>query len=271
MAYVPEYVQEYVPEEPVRRRSHWGRYLLILLAVLLVLAVAADRVSAYIAARTVASQAKSQLEKEGVTLVGDPQVTIDGFPFLTQVAAGHYDKIDIKVNGPTTHGVRLDVLDVVAMGISADTASLLSGGGTISAEKVTGTATIAWKTFTQMVDLSGLKQYGIDPDTVTVTSTDAGHLRINAPVQYQGQTYGVQAAGTVSVNRDVLHVAVAGVQASDGTLPAPVQNQLSRIAQELNISVRVPPLPYHLSLDSVHTTAGGISITASARGVVIGA
>lgn len=267
MAYAPEYLQS----EPVRRRSHRGRWLLVLLLVLLLLALVADRVSAYIAARTVASQAKSQLEKEGVTLAGDPEVSIDGFPFLTQVAAGHYDKIDIKVTGPTTHGVRLDELDVVATGIDADTGSLLSGGGTISADKVTGTATIAWKTFTQMVDLSGLQRYGIDPDAVQITSTSAGNLRITAPLQYQGQTYGVQASGKVSVDRDVLHVAVSGVQASDGTLPAPVQDQLSGIAQQLNISVRVPPLPYHLSLDDVRTTDRGISITASAHGVVIGA
>jgi len=32
----------------------------------------------------------------------------------------------------------------------------------------------------------------------------------------------------------------------------------------------VPALPYHLSLDSLRTTSAGISITASARDVVIG-
>ena len=253
------------------KRRHRGlRVLAIVVLVLIVLLIAADRIGVVVAERTVADKAQTQLASEGVTIDGKPKVDIHGFPFLTQVAAGHYDRIDISVPDPSTRGVRLDSLAVTATDVSADTKALINGNGRIQANKVVGTGNLGWAALNQLIDLSGVRQYGIDPAKITIGSTDAGHLRISAPVSFQGQTFTIQASGAISVKKDVLHVAVSNVTASDTPLPQALQPTLAAIAAQLTFDVRIPQLPYRLSLDSVKATSGGIAITASAENVVLG-
>ena len=62
-----------------RRRSRWWLYVLIALVVLLVLLVIADRASVAYAENRMAQQIQSQ------GLSSKPHVSIEGFPFLTQV------------------------------------------------------------------------------------------------------------------------------------------------------------------------------------------
>ncbi len=253
------------------KRRHRGlRVLAIVVLVLIVLLIAADRIGVVVAERTVADKAQTQLASEGVTIDGKPKVDIHGFPFLTQVIAGHYDRIDISVPDPATRGVRLDSLAVTATNVSADTQALINGTGRIEASKVVGTGNLGWTALNQLIDLSGVRQYGIDPDKITIGSTDSGHLRISAPASFQGQTFTLQASGAISVKKDVLHVAVSNVTASDTPLPRALQSTLEAIAAQLTFDVRIPQLPYRLSLDSVKATSAGIAITASAQNVVLG-
>ncbi len=252
-------------------RRHRGlRVLAIVVLVLVVLLIAADRIGVVVAERAVADKAQTQLASEDVTIDGKPKVDIHGFPFLTQVAAGHYDRIDISVPDPSTRGVRLDSLAVTATNVSADTKALVNGNGRIEASKVVGTGNLGWAALNQLIDLSGVKQYGIDPTKITIGSTDSEHLRISAPASFHGQTFTIQAIGAISVKRDVLHVAVSNVTASDTPLPQVLQGTLQAIARQLTFDVRIPQLPYRLSLDSVRATSGGIAITASAQNVVLG-
>jgi hypothetical protein len=256
-------------DRPARR--HRGlRILVIVVLVLIVVLIAADRIGLVIAERTVASKAQTQLVSEGVALDGKPTVHIHGFPFLTQVIAGHYDRIDIAVPNPSGRGVRFDSLTVTATDVTAPTKALIDGNGRIEAAKVIGTGELGWASFSQLVDLSGVKQYGIDPSQIKIGSTDSGHLSISAPVTFQGQTFTVQGNGTITVNKDVLHVEVSKVTASDTPLPQVLQSMLQAIASQLTFDVRIPQLPYRLSLDSVRATSSGISITASASDVVLG-
>ena len=252
-------------------RRHRGlRVLAIVVLVLIVLLIAADRIGVVVAERTVADKAQTQLASEGVTIDGKPKVDIHGFPFLTQVAAGHYDRFETSLADPSTRGVRLDSLAVTATNVSADTRALISGNGRIEAARVVGTGNLGWAALNQLIDLSGVRQYGIDPAKITIGSTDSGHLRISAPVSFRGQTFTIAGSGAISVKKDVLHVAVSNVTASDTPLPRALQSTLKAIAAQLTFDVRIPQLPYRLSLDSVKATSGGIAITASAENVVLG-
>jgi hypothetical protein len=219
--------------------------LAIVVLVLIVLLIAADRIGVVVAERAVADKAQTQLASEDVTIDGKPKVDIHGFPFLTQVAAGHYDRIDISVPDPSTRGVRLDSLAVTATDVSADTGALINGNGRIEASKVVGTGNLGWAALNQLIDLS-------------------------APASFRGQTFTIQAIGSISVKKNVLHVAVSNVTASDTPLPQVLQPTLRAIANQLTFDVRIPQLPYRLSLDSVRATSGGIAITASAQNVVLG-
>ncbi len=254
--------------EPQPKRRRTGRVLLIVLLVFVVLLIAADRIGVVIAERTVATQTQKHLAAQGVTVSGKPSVDINGFPFLTQVAAGHYDKIDIDTTDTAGRGIRMDSLNLTATGVNAPTGGLMSGHATIKADRVVGTGKLGWKSFGQIVDLSGLKQFGVDPGSLTISGTDDGHITMVAPLSIQNQTFQAQATGTVSVTKNVLHISINDVTLSNGS-PADAQSQLDAIKQQLNFDVTLPALPYNLVLDSIRSNAAGVTITATAQNVVL--
>jgi hypothetical protein len=253
-----------------RPRRRGLRVAVFVVLAVLVLLVAADRIGLVVAERTVAGQVKTQMTSEGVTLDGDPHVTIHGFPFLTQVISGHYSRVDISFKNPSTRGVRLDSLLITARNVTAAAHDLIAGKGRVEAATMVGTGSLDWASFTQLVDLSGVKRYGIDPSKIRIGSSDGGHVNIEAPVSLLGQTFTIDATGTMSVHRDILHVGVSNVTASDSALPPQFNPTLAAIAKQLTFDVRIPELPYRLTLDKVRATSSGIAITASAKDVVIG-
>lgn len=253
-----------------RGNRRWGRFWLILVLVLIVLVIAADRIGVIVADREIADQAKKQLASQNVQVSGDPSVTIHGFPFLTQVAAGHYDKINIVVPKPSSKGISLSSLNVTATGVNADTGAVISGNGQIEADRVVGTGQIDWNSFTELVDLSGGQKYGIDPTKIHVSGTDDGHITLSVPVKIAGIAFTAVASGLISVANDIVHVQVTGVSTDDTSLPSIVSQQLTAIGQTLTFDARIPALPYNLKIGSVRATSAGISITASATHVVLG-
>src|SRR5215475_11288913 len=147
---------DYLAGTPRRKRR--GRrattVLLILLLVLVALAVVADRVAAYAASRTIADQAQQQLVAQHVRTPDKPTVSVDGFPFLTQVLAGKYKQVVIHSTHLTSSdlpGVVLDRLDVTATGINATTSALLNGDGQITADHISGTANLGWDSVTKLM------------------------------------------------------------------------------------------------------------------------
>jgi hypothetical protein len=252
-----------------RGNRRWGRILAVLALIVIVLLVILDRVGVVVAEDTVAKQARAQLASEDVTTSGNPSVTINGFPFLTQVLAGHYDKINIVVPDPTSKGVRLDSLNVTATGVNAPTGTVISGNGQVKADRVVGTAQIAWAAFEQMIDLSGVKQYGIEPSTLKINGTDDGAITMSAPVTLLGQSFTAIATGTVTLSDDLLHVKITQIKASGGALEPVVASALQSLVAQLTFDVRVPELPYHLKLQKITTTAGGVNISASAVNVTL--
>ena len=80
----------------LRPRRRWGLRLLIALLVLIGLLVAADRISLAVAERMAADtlQRSQQLPHR-------PDVSIDGFPFLTQLVGMTFDQIEVSVADAT--------------------------------------------------------------------------------------------------------------------------------------------------------------------------
>ncbi len=251
-----------------RRKRRGGRALAAVLLVVVVLLLVADRAGAAVAERQIANQAQARLASEGITSSGRPNVTIKGFPFLTQVITGHYDRIDISVKNPTSRGIRLDGVDVIATGVEAPVSDLTSGHPTATAERVTGTADISWTAFQQMIDLTGAQQFGLDPDTIQITSSAGGKIELTTPVTLLGQTITAVATGSVKIDRDNLHVTIDSIHASGGgSVPAAIDSQLNQLKTKLNFDVKIPPMPYELMVDSITSTDAGVVIAASANDV----
>src|SRR2546430_5374974 len=148
-----------------RGRKIWI-VLLILVVVLGGLFVASDRIAAYAAERTIASQTKKELVARDITSPSDPTVAVGGFPFLTQVARGRYDKITIHVDHPTSQGVTLDALDITAKGVNASTDALMNGTGQITADDVSGTTSLGWDGVNKLMKTSGFGGSGAPPSAL---------------------------------------------------------------------------------------------------------
>lgn len=78
---------------PARRRTRWPIVLLVILVVLVGGFVVADRVTLGLAEDKAASALQ---QSEG--LPHRPDVTVDGFPFLTQLLSGTFGQIDVTAS-----------------------------------------------------------------------------------------------------------------------------------------------------------------------------
>lgn len=223
--------------------------------------IVGDRIAAGVAERRIGAQAQQELAARDITTAQAPKVTIGGFPFLTQVLAGRYDKITIVVDRPTSRGVTLDRLDVVALGVNAPAGSVLHGGGRITADQVTGTASLGWGSVLKLIDLSGYVAAG-----ATASAQPDGLVRITAPVTALGRSITITATGNLSVSEGKVQLAIRQVS-HDGTLPPIAEQLLTRFKR--TFAVDIPPLPYHLVVRSAQAGPAGLLVTAAAQDVPI--
>src|SRR5437870_683936 len=183
---------------PRRRRGRRvGVVLLVLLLLLIGAVVAADRIAANVAANRIAEQATTEMQARGMTSASKPEATIGGFPFLTQVIRGEYQKITIKVDKPQTQQVKLDQLTLVATNVRAPASDLLNGTGTVVASQLTGTAIIGWEAVKSLVQLAGLPS-SVDPKALQVRVVD-NNVELRLPLQVAGVAVTLRATGTLAV------------------------------------------------------------------------
>src|SRR5919202_622162 len=132
----------------------------------------------------IAKTAASELRKAGATTEGEPSVTISGFPFLTQVIGGTYEKITINANKPQNGQVKLDSMTLVATDVKAAAGDLVNGRGPVTANHLTGTASMSWDNVKPLIELSGLP-VPFDLSHVQIKgSNDTVEIRV--PVAFAG-------------------------------------------------------------------------------------
>jgi LmeA-like phospholipid-binding len=257
-------VAEYGTARRPRRR---GRGLLITLIVLLVIIgivlFVGDRVGRSYAERIISDKVSEQVSNQKATSE-KPDVTIEGFPFLTQVAHGRYDEIKIELadfSGPAdqngTKKIKLPLLDIRAKDVQASLDTLRSGGN-IVAGTVTGTGTIDYQQLASLVDQPGL----------TLTEKN-GQLTGAAKVQVLGQSLNVTGAAKLTVADGVVHVRFANVDSPDLPDIPGIKALVAGYADKLGIDVRVPALPLKLKVQQVQPQADGLRFTAGASNVTL--
>jgi hypothetical protein len=238
----------------------------VVFVLLAVLALIADRVAASAAEREIAKQAVKEMNARGITSPKQPTAKIGGFPFLTQVAGGHYDKVTIDVDEPRTDRVKLQHLTVVATDVRASASDLMSGTGQVTADRVTGVATMSWEAVQSLLDLAGLN--GVDPKAVQLTVVN-DDVRLRIPVVVLGQQYALLASARVAVAGGVVRLQVTDVSLENGQIPAILQSVINNLKQRLQVAIRVPALPYKLTIKSVQSTEAGLLLNAAAEQVVL--
>jgi len=249
-----------------RPRKRWGRRLLITFIVLLIivggLLVALDRFAVSYAERRISDEVTTQVADQKATSE-KPEVTIEGVPFLTQVADGKYQEIKIQLAnfaGPAGRGktVRIPLLDVRATDVIAPLDTIRSGRGEIKAATVTGSGTIDYTQLTSLIGQPSLK----------IAEKD-GKLVGSAPVQALGQTFNASFTATLTVGNGVVQLRFTDVTA-DGLPNVPlVRSAINAYARRLGVDLKVPTLPLKLTLQKVEPRPDGLHITAGANDVAL--
>ena len=222
-----------------RRRRHRGRGLLIALIVLIGLLVAADFGAKAYAESAIASK----IDSSG--LGTKPSVTIEGFPFLTQVAAHDLKQIDISASNFTVKQVVISSLNATATGVHPNSSF---SGATI--DQINGRLVVSFTTITNLVPVPGL--------TVTADPAD-GPNAINLNSSLGGATGTIEqtSSNQITVNVGKL-TGLAGLASLLGG---------STLASSYTIDI--PQLPAGLVVRSVTVTSQGIVATASAQNTTL--
>lgn len=238
-----------------RRGRRIGIVLIVLLVIFGGLVVAADRIGANVAETTIAekvSQQTTQLQIES----SEPDVTVGGFPFLTQVLSGKYEDIHIVLRDVSKGGLVLPELDVHAKNVRAELDTLMSGEGEVVAEQIVGTATVGYASVRALFDQPGLQ-----------LSEQDGKLRLRLPVTVADQRFTAVALGEITSANGRIRLAIADIQAEGVTLIPQAQRLLDEYKQQLATEIALPPLPFHLKVENVRVMPQGLAISASARDV----
>ena len=143
--------------------------------VLAALPIAADRVGLLVAERQIASKVQSSQD-----LDRRPSVTIDGFPFLTQVVANHYPRVRLRAQGLTVGSTdrRVRLADLDARLHDVRTIDKFSGA---SVETADGTAMLSYPELSKALG-------------VTVGYAGGGRVQASSSVEVLGKTVPVPPA-----------------------------------------------------------------------------
>jgi hypothetical protein len=235
----------------MRRPARGGRRgmrILIVVAIVVVLLVALD-----FGARAVAENIMAtKIQQQGLSQ--KPDVSIDGFPFLTQVATKDFQRVTISTSNLAAGPVTITKVDAAATGLKLNSYS--SASGTIT--NVTGTALISFaslgNTLTQQFGPLGALLNGAGLN-LTAAGPDEVKASVDLVVTSGSATWRVT---RLSGNR--LHI---GLVSSSG-LPSSLLSSIQ------SLTVQIPKLPLGLTIDSVTVTPGGVVGRVSGHDVPFG-
>lgn len=238
----------YEQPAPTRRRGGCLRTFVIALIALIVLLVAGDFAAKAFAENEIASQIKQH------GFPKKPSVSIEGFPFLTQVL-GH-DIHQIRLSSQNIHEGPVDIssINAVMNGIH------LSGGfssGTV--DTLNGSVLVTFPSVDRAVS-SQLGPAGSLISAAGLTLSPAGGNEIKASVN-------LQPVGSGSATWRVTRLSGQKIQLTLVSSSGVPQELLSGIQ---NISIPIPKLPLGVKIDSVHISPHGVVGHISGRNLSFG-
>ena len=232
------------PAEPptfvTRRRRRKGPWIaLITVIVLLVLLVVSDRVANAYAENQMASQVQSSLD-----LSGKPSVSIQGFPFWTQLIAKDFNTVDVTasnetINSPSAGGGALEIASLNATLHGLHFQSFSSNSATV--DQFNASALV---TFTALANVGGI------PQGIQLTADGGNKVKATISIGPLSDTAEAQVTQT---GPNTINVKVIDA----GGIPSDVLGNLA------NFSFSIPKLPAGVSIQSVSVTQQGVMVTIS--------
>ena len=216
-----------------RRRRRWP---VITLIVIIVLLVVADRAGAAIAENEISSQIQSNLD-----LSGKPHVTIQGIPFLTQLAARDFHTVDVNGTDETTGPLEISRLTATLHGMH-----ILS----LNSARIDQFSATAVVTFSALANAGGI------PQGITLSAGPDNTIKATVSILGFGGTATAQVTriGSNKVNIKVTQF---------GGIPS------SALGSLVNFDIDLPKLPAGVSIQNISVTQQGLSVTATGQNVTL--
>jgi hypothetical protein len=241
-----------VPSSPPRagRRFRVPRLLVVLVVVVVVL-VAIDRIALVVAERAGAHtvQASQDLDRT-------PSVSVAGFPFLTQLATGHFGKVTMSASDLTV-GQNGRTVRLAKVGVDLHGVKVARDLSSVGADSATATGLISYPDLSATLGVP-LTYGGPSPDGV-------GRTTARRSVTVAGQQVSGSATAEVVIENGALrfvspHIAVDGAAGAD--VPQPVVDSLSTV---YGAPIALTRLPFGLVVHSVTARPDGVRITLTGR------
>ncbi len=253
----PQFQQSQFQQSPTRpaepkKRSKTPIVIVVVIVLVIAAVVGADRITHHLAEQRVASSLQTRLNT-----ADEPQVTIDGIPFLTQLAGRHYDQVEIHADDvpAAAGGLALDTLDATLYDVKAD-----SGYSTLTIARIDGTANFGYDSLStaigQTVSYAGKNSSGQDQVKLTVSGAVFG----------QTLTATVTGAVGLDVADQGISIVDPAVTVAGVSIPA---NTASQLIAQLVPPITVKDLPLGVQLQSLDITGSGVSADVSAQDVTV--
>ena len=213
---------------------------LVVLAVLVIALLVTDGV---VRSRTEDAIA-ADLQQQIPGLESAPEVTVEGWPFLTQVLAGELDDVRVTAPSATVDGLRLDAVDVRLRGVTTDRP--------YTAREATMTASAP------VGSLQDQLPFEAQLETVDGVLTARGSV---LGLDVEADVVPLAAGRTVEISIKQLRIGGATVSADD--LPFGLGDQLDLLA------LPVPGLPEGMELTEVVVDGDTLDLAAAGTDVVL--
>src|SRR5215470_11158147 len=197
---------------PARTRRRRRRWPWITLLVIVLVLVGGDRAAKAYAEDRMASQVQSSL-----ALSGKPNVTIQGFPFLTQAVARTFNTVDVNASNETAGpGVQLEIASLTA---------------TLHGMHIHGTnsATVDQFTASALVTFTALAHAGGIPQGITLAPAGPNQIKASLDLGPLSESATAQITQTGPGRINIKVVDASGIT--------------SAILGGLNFNVNIPKLP----------------------------
>ena len=224
---------------PARVRRRRRRWPWITLLVIVLVLVGGDRAANAYAENQMASQVQSSL-----ALSGKPNVTIQGFPFLTQVAARTFNTVDVNASNETAGpGGQLQIASLTATLHGMH----IHGTNSATVDQFTASALV---TFTALAHVGGIPQ--------GITLAPAGPNQLKATVDILGFSSDATAKVT-QVGDNKINVKITNF----GGVPAEVLGSLT------DFTFSIPKLPAGVKIQSISVTQQGLRVIATGQNTTL--
>ncbi|MGX4691285.1 LmeA family phospholipid-binding protein [Streptomyces sp. JNUCC 63] len=236
------------------------RILLTVAVILGVLFVVVDRVAVHFAENQAADRLRTT-----ENLASTPDVSIKGFPFLTQVASGELDDVEVGIKnyeaatGNGEQKIRIDDIraDMRGVRFSGDYRSA-------TASDATGTATIAYDELLKAAK-SGPEPVGFGVTAQVVGLSDGGNGKIKVDVAatlFGAKLPRISVLSSITVKNNRVQVEADALPRFGG-----VRLVENRIRSVTDFQQAIDRLPGEVRLDSVRAVEDGVEITVNGSDV----